>query len=262
MRMPRYEVMNSGMGPYAEFYCDNCNREYRSTPSVTQTITDDVKRGALGGLLRNVPIVGQSMANNMYNDRYRNTMTQQELDSAWQQVQQYFRECPTCHQVVCIPDFDEQSGFCLEDSPRRQQLAQAQAEQAAAVVKGFANVFGVGDAIRNATERAQAAQAALAVCPNCGQQAAAGVAYCPRCGTPMTQPQPAAPQATAAPAAPAGVTCSNCGSSVPSGMKFCGNCGTPVPQAAPPPAPAEVKCPTCGTMTSAVFCGNCGTKVR
>jgi ribosomal protein L32 len=252
MRMPRYYVMNNGMGPYAEFYCDKCNREYRSSPSVTQTITDDVKRGALGGFLRNVPIVGNSMANNLENDRYRNTMTQQELEAAWGQVQQYFRECPTCHQVVCIPDFDEQSGFCVEDSPRRQQIAQAQAEQAAAVVKGFANAFGIGDAVKRATDRAAAN---MAVCPNCGTHARAGTSFCPNCGQPMTQPQPQA----AAPAPPAAaVTCSNCGASVPPGQKFCGSCGAPVQ----PPAPQEVKCPNCGAMSATAFCGSCGTKVR
>jgi hypothetical protein len=260
MRMPRYTVLNSGMGPYAEFYCDKCNRDYRSQPSVTQTVTDDIKRGALGGLLRNVPLVGQSMANDMYNDRYRNTMTQHELDSAWKQVEQYFRECPTCHKIVCIPDFDEQTGYCNDDTPRKQQVAQAQAEQAAGVLKGFANAFGISDAMKRATEQAQAG---MAVCPRCGQRARASTTFCPNCGSQMTQPQPQAQAATgqATPSAPVGVVCSNCGASVPAGQRFCGMCGTPVPQPAAA-EPQEIRCPNCGAMSSTAFCGNCGAKVR
>jgi len=26
-RMPRYDVRNDGVGPYAVFYCDKCDRE-------------------------------------------------------------------------------------------------------------------------------------------------------------------------------------------------------------------------------------------
>lgn len=226
MRMPRYYVTNEGMGPYAIFYCDRCNREYRSQPNIANTVKQDVAKSAFGGLLRNVPLVGDSIADNMENNRYRTNMSQQELDAAWEQVQQYFRECPTCHQVVCIPDFDEVTGYCDQDSPRKGEIAQAQAEQAIGFMKGVANAFGVTDAIKQAQARAQAQQGQVQ-----GQ---------------------AQPQAQAS-----GVVCAKCHQPVPAGMKFCGNCGTPVPEAA-----QEVKCPNCGTMTSQAFCGNCGTKVR
>ena len=43
-RMPRYDVRNDGVGPYAAFYCDKCNREYRSQPDVGNTIAKDVGR--------------------------------------------------------------------------------------------------------------------------------------------------------------------------------------------------------------------------
>ena len=33
--MPRYDVRNDGIGPYAVFYCDICSREFRSQPDVT-----------------------------------------------------------------------------------------------------------------------------------------------------------------------------------------------------------------------------------
>jgi hypothetical protein len=61
----------------------------------------------LGGFLRNIPIVGASAANEVENDRYRTDMSPDELRSAWDETRQFFRECPTCRQIVCIPDFDE-----------------------------------------------------------------------------------------------------------------------------------------------------------
>ncbi len=57
-RMPRYDVRNDGFGPYAVFYCDECGREFRSQPDVKNTIANDVGRGAVGGLLRRIPLVG------------------------------------------------------------------------------------------------------------------------------------------------------------------------------------------------------------
>src|SRR5689334_5955433 len=159
-RMPRYTVSNDGVGPYANFYCDRDEREYRSTPSVQQTLTDSVKRSAFGGLLRNVPLVGNAAANQIENNQYRNTMNQEELAAAWGQVSQYFRECPTCHQIVCVPDFDEVAGFCNDDSPRRNEIAAAQAQQAGAMIQGFANAFGLGAKVQQGLTNAAAAQAA------------------------------------------------------------------------------------------------------
>ena len=223
MRMPRYYVSNEGMGPYATFYCDKCNREYRSQPNIASTVTEDVKRGAFGGLLRNVPLVGDSMANQMEQDRYRTNMSQQELDAAWKQVEEYFRECPTCHQIVCIPDFDEVSGYCDDDSPRRGEIAAAQAEQAAGALKGFANAFGFGDAVKRGIEESKAQQAQQARATAGGGSAAAA--------TP----------------------CTNCGSPVSAGQKFCASCGTPVQTAK--------TCPNCGAEASGAFCANCGHKL-
>lgn len=245
-RMPRYDITNDGMGPYAIFYCDRCNREYRSTPSISTTVKESVTRGALGGFLRNVPIVGDSAANQIENDRYRTDMTPAELASAWGATKQYFRECPTCHQIVCIPDFDETTGFCDEDSPRRAEIEAAQAQQAATALKGMADVFGISGAIKQgiATSQAQTA-AAMATCPSDGTQAPAGTGFCPNCGAKMNQPVSAA--------APADSACANCGTAMAAGVRFCPNCGTP---AAEPKA-----CANCGTSIAAgvKFCPNCGT---
>ncbi len=44
-RMPRYDISNDGMGPYAVFYCDRDERQYRSNPSIGTTIKESVQRG-------------------------------------------------------------------------------------------------------------------------------------------------------------------------------------------------------------------------
>ncbi|MEO7117987.1 MAG: zinc ribbon domain-containing protein, partial [Candidatus Limnocylindrales bacterium] len=147
------------------------------------------------------------------NDRYRTSMSNEELQSAWGQTVQYFRACPTCHQIVCIPDFDEPTGFCQEHSPRAAQIAEAQAQQAGAAMAGLANAFGVGDAIRNsmaASAAASAAAAAVQPCTKCGTAMGAGVKFCPNCGTAAAQPS----------------ACTKCGTAMGAGVKFCPNCGT------------------------------------
>jgi RNA polymerase subunit RPABC4/transcription elongation factor Spt4 len=221
-RMPRYDISNDGMGPYAVFYCDRCSREYRSNPSITTTVKENVTRGALGGFLRNVPLVGDHAANQIENDRYRTTMSPEELASAWTATKQYFRECPTCHQIVCIPDFDDATGFCDEDSPRRAEVEAMQAQQSAAALKGIADVFGITGAIKSSMANAQAqpaaasaagtgAAAAAAPCTSCGTGLVAGAKFCPNCGTPVAQPR----------------ACSSCSTELAAGAKFCPNCGTP-----------------------------------
>lgn len=241
-RMPRYDIHNDGIGPYAVFYCETCDREYRSQPEVVNTIAKDVGKQALGGLLRNIPLVGNAVANNVTGEdpRYSRNLTSQQLEKAWGQVKVNFRECPTCLRIMCLSDFDEKSGYCNEDSPRRNEVAQAQAEQAGAVIKGFANVFGLGDAIKQAGDAAKRATSSAARCPKDGTLAPVGTKFCPECGTPMVQP--------------ASDACPKCGA-VTHGAKFCPECGTKIEI-----VQAGV-CPNCGTETKgAKFCPECGTK--
>lgn len=244
-RMPRYDVRNDGVGPYAVFYCDRCEREYRSQPDVTGTIAKDIGRQTASDLLRRIPLFGNAVADNVTGEdpRYAISLTPQQLDKAWGQVKQYFRECPTCAQILCLSDFDEKSGFCQDDSPRAAEIAQAEAEQAAGVVKGIANVFGLGAAIKQASEAAQrAANATTARCPQDGTLAPPGTKFCPECGTKMIQPVVA--------------RCPKCGADA-QGAKFCPECGTKIEQ-----APAPAKCPSCGAdVKGAKFCPECGTKI-
>jgi hypothetical protein len=250
-RMPRYEVRNDGMGPYAIFYCERCDREFRSQPDVKNTIQTDLTRKVAGDLLRKVPLFGGALAENVAGEdpRYVYNLTEPQLRAHWEQVNERFRECPACKMVVCISDFDELAGFCTEDSPRRNAISESRAEQAGAAVKGFMNVFGLGgamDGIQQAAQQAgQAAERAaksMARCPNDGTLAEPGTKFCPECGARMVQPVDAG--------------CPKCGADV-KGAKFCPECGTKVE----PPA-AQGVCPGCGAQANgAKFCPECGTKI-
>lgn len=243
-RMPRYDIRNDGMGPYAAFYCDKCDREYRSQPDVAGTVASDVGRQAAGSLLRGIPLFGRAAANAVSgNDqRYSTTMTPQQLQKAWEQVQDRFRECSVCGQIVCLSCYDLQSDTCREDSPRGAEMAEAQAEQAAGVVKGIASVFGITGLVQNAAQAAKQANANLARCPKDGTVAPAGTKFCPECGAAMEQP--------------AAQKCPSCGAAV-SGSKFCPQCGAKIEAAAP------TTCRSCGhELKGAKFCPECGAKAE
>ncbi len=242
-RMPRYDVRNDGIGPYAVFYCEKCDREYRSSPDVGGTIAQDIGKQALGGFLRGVPLVGRAAADSITGQdrRYVTSLTAQELQSHWNQVEHNMRECPTCKRIVCLSDFDEQSGYCNDDTPRRDEIARSQAEQAGNVLKGFADAFGLGGAVQAAGNAARQASANLARCPNDGTVAAAGTKFCPECGAAMVQP--------------AVDKCPKCGAAT-AGAKFCPECGAKIER-----APAATNCRNCGAeLKGAKFCPECGTK--
>jgi hypothetical protein len=245
-RMPRYDVRNDGVGPYAVFYCECCDREFRTQPDVKNALVTDIGRKAAGDLLRKLPIFGGELARNVAGEdpRYINNLTADQLQSHWNQVKDRFRECPTCSRVVCLSDFDTQADFCNDDSPRRNEISESRAEQAGAALKGFASAFGfgegiqqVGDTMRKAAEQAGAA---MARCPNDGTLAAAGTKFCPECGAQMKQPE--------------SILCPKCGTDT-KGAKFCPECGTKIEA-----KPAGV-CANCGTDTKgAKFCPECGAK--
>jgi ribosomal protein L32 len=243
-RMPRYDIRNDGHGPYAIFYCDECTREFRSQPDIGGAVAQDLGRQVAGGFLRNIPLVGSTVASNLVGEdpRYSLKMSPQQLESAWKQVQVQFRECPTCNKIVCLSDFDTQSGYCNQDTPRVNEVSEARGAQAGAALKGLASAFGLGDVIKSAGAAARQVQENLAKCSNCGTMAAPGTKFCPECGSPMTQPVPN--------------VCPSCGAPA-NGAKFCPNCGTKIEQ----PKPAG-KCPNCGTdAQGAKFCPECGTKI-
>jgi hypothetical protein len=206
------------------------------------TVAKDIGREAVGGLLRKVPIFGGAIANNVtgQDPRYVTSLTPEQLQKAWSQVQDRFRECPTCRRVVCMSDFDEQSGFCNDDSPRRGQIAEAEAEQAGAALKGFANALGLGEVVKQTGAAIKQAQVGAARCPKDGTLAPAGTKFCPECGAAMVQPTADA--------------CPKCGKPT-MGAKFCPECGAKIER-----KPAG-KCQACGADTKgAKFCPECGAK--
>lgn len=246
-QMPRYDVRNDGAGPYAAFYCDKCDREFRSQPNIGGTIAQSATKNVAGSLLRRVPVFGGALASSVENQdpRYSTSLTPAQLQEAWKQVSPRFHQCPTCMQICCPSCWDEQSGTCVEDSPRQAEIAEAEAEQAAGVVKGIASAFGLGAVVSQAAKAAaQAAQAGTAKCPKDGTLAPAGTKFCPECGSPMEQPQ-----------APATTRCPNCGADT-KGAKFCPECG----------AKQEVapdRCKNCGAeLKGAKFCPECGTRAQ
>ena len=56
-RMPRYDIRNDGIGPYAVFYCETCQREFRSQPDVAGTVAQDLGREVAGGSAAKSPVV-------------------------------------------------------------------------------------------------------------------------------------------------------------------------------------------------------------
>ncbi len=246
-RMPRYDVRNDGAGPYVVFYCDQCDREYRSQPNIANTLSSGIGTDIKSDLLRKIPLFGNVIANNVERDdpRYTYDLNAQQLSEHWDQVKQYFRECSTCNQIVCLSDFDEQAGFCNEDSPRADEIAEARGQQAGAALKGIANAFGLGSAFSAAGRAVEQAQNQMAHCPSCGNMANPGTKFCPECGMQMVQP--------------AATTCPQCGTET-KGARFCPNCGA---KQEPPAAAAPTNCPKCGTPANgAKFCANCGTKIQ
>jgi hypothetical protein len=222
-RQAPYAVYNDGTGPYAMFTCESCGRDYRAQPVLVEEVKETITKSAFGGLLRNIPLVGNAAANQVDNDRYRNTLTKDELDKAWAEVKVNFAECQSCRRIVCIPDFDMASGFCKEDSPRSEELQARDAQQAGAAAAGFmsgiANAFGIPDAMKAAAAQQSAgvapggapAAASAAACTSCGSALAAGAKFCASCGTPV----------------PAKAFCTGCGKELAPGAKFCANCGQP-----------------------------------
>jgi len=201
-----------------------------------------VGRKALGGLLRNIPLVGGVAASRVEGEdpRYTCSLTPEQTEKAWSQTKDRFRECPTCQRIVCLSCWDEQNGVCAEDSPRSAEMMEAQAEQAGAMLKGFASALGLGQVAERAAQAAKQASAAAARCPNDGTLAPPGTKFCPECGTPMVQPVTNA--------------CPKCGKET-GDAKFCPECGTKIEQKHPG------VCPSCGTQTTSKFCPECGQKL-
>ena len=149
----------------------------QTTPAVTQQdILNSVTGGIMqqaGGLLGRIPVIGDALAQSMVTagQAHASALSAQQLEMAWSQVQSNFQECPTCHKIVCLSDFDMQTGLCSVDSASSQAAAPAAATTPADSTTSVA-------------------------CPNCST-AVQGAKFCPNCGAKIE--------------APARTTCPNCG---------------------------------------------------
>ena len=185
-RKAPYAVYNDGTGPYAMFTCESCGRDYRAQPVLVEEVKETIAKSAFGGFLRNIPIVGDAAANQVDNDRYRNTLTTgRARRRPAAEVKVNFAECQSCRRIVCIPDFDMASGFCKEDSPRSEELqargcGAGRRGRSASFLGGIANAFGIPDAMK-----AAAAQQSAAGRARCGAHG------CARCGAGLPRAPPA-----------------------------------------------------------------------
>jgi hypothetical protein len=159
-KMARAVVGNDGAGPFASFYCERCGREYRSQVLVKATIAKEVGRGLFGNLLRDIPIVGSVLANEVQtNDpRYQRTLTPEQMGQAWEEVSTNFHECAHCGLMVCNSDWNEASGTCTLCS----SLSALPGQTAAAP---------------------EPSAAAPAFCSHCGAKLSNAPTFCPSCGT-------------------------------------------------------------------------------
>jgi ribosomal protein L32 len=294
--MPQSAVRNDGAGPYAVFVCEKCRREFRSQPakpdnaqlrslgegtvggllhnipvvgdalatSATTAIDAAAQnlqsQGAdlLGGLLHNIPVVGDALASSVAatDPRRAQMLTPAQLNAAWQEVQVNFRECPTCRQIVCAADFDDASGYCRDHRPGAAPGAQPAGYGQAAPYGQPDNSYGQSNAYGQTASYGQPDNSYGQPAAYGGAVAAGGAAAYGGASSAAPAPAPTPP---AAGDAAAMARCPNDGTLAPAGTKFCPNCGT----AMVPPKPAVVAgvCPNCGTETKgAKFCPNCGTK--
>ncbi len=121
------------------------------------------------------------------------------FELAQNEAKGHFKRCPKCRQWVCLTDWNEQEGLCVECAPRANvEVASARAkrmvediEEAAAGTKVF-------------TGKIESKQT---LCPRCGKPAGEGK-FCNNCGTPLGL-----------------VKCEQCGAKSQAGSRFCGECG-------------------------------------
>jgi len=178
-RMARYDVHNDGSGPYAIFYCDKCGRQFRSQPNVTATVAKEITRSAFTGLFRNVPILGDAVDSiaSSTDPKSSTTLSAQQLNTAWSEMQSVFHQCPVCLQLVCPTDWDAQASLCMEDASKKRTEAQASATDVVHEVK----CVSCGADVRGAKFCRECGTAVATKCRSCGAETG-GAKFCPECG--------------------------------------------------------------------------------
>ena len=265
-RMPRFEAKHDNGSVVVAFYCELCQRAAYSQPiSPLDSSLQQVGREAVGGLIRHIPVVGETVADTLVGPE-----TQGSSSEAFGALVQNVSKEFASEVISKIPLIGEQMAQNLASgsaalTPQQVEAAWQQVEpsfqecpQCHKIV--CSDDFDAGSGLCSADRAALPVQAAaptvypasavqesaaVAHCPSDGTLAPAGTKFCPNCGTAMTQPGTV-------------TICAQCGAQS-SGAKFCPNCGAKLESA--PPAP-PTHCPNCGAENKGSrFCPNCGTKL-
>ena len=153
-RMLRYDVRNDGIGPYAVFYCDKCEREYRSQPDVT------------GAIAKDIGLQAASVAKGIANVFGLGGVIKQVTEAA-QQARAVSARCPNDGTLAPAG-----TKFCPKCGATMIQPQAAKCPKCGADTQGA----------KFCPECGTKVEPAPAKCPSCGAETK-GAKFCPECGT-------------------------------------------------------------------------------
>ena len=174
-----------GSGFQFEFFCQNCDRRWKST-------FKPYRMGQLTGLLNRFSFLFGDMrtagrATGNFADMGSGGAKQKVLAEAMVRAESMYVECARCHKAVCGDCFDSRQNACVAClDGEREQSALAERQQA----------------------EKSAAQAQLK-CPSC-QGISSGGRFCSECGFDMASTHK---------------SCPTCGAMTARASRFCGDCG-------------------------------------
>ena len=208
-----YEDNSTEAGFQFTFYCDLCQEGYKTNFVESKTYRKGRFMKNIGGIIGAAASMtsrygfgyGVERGADILSERFQGMTPEwhKEHEKAFELAQNeakgHFKRCPKCRQWVCLTDWNEQEGLCVECAPRANvEVASARAkrmvediEEAAAGTKVF-------------TGKIESKQT---LCPRCGKPAGEGK-FCNNCGTPLGL-----------------VKCEQCGAKSQAGSRFCGECG-------------------------------------
>ena len=210
-----FEDESTEAGFQFTFYCDICGNGFKSSfiESTTYKKGNGLKtlsRGAselgsfFGGFLGSVTDTAGDIGDTI-SGRFDEQSPQwrKEHEAAFlkaqAEVKPHFRKCQSCQKWVCIEDYNEDEGLCVECAPRQDiYIAKKRAE---------AMMRNIDDAAETATVWKGRIESKTTVCPSCGKPSGSGK-FCNSCGVSLEMAK-----------------CPKCGSKNAHSVKFCGNCG-------------------------------------
>jgi len=245
-----YQDNSTDAGFQFTFYCDICNDGFKSSFIESSTYKKGKKSSMLGqgiglagnflggklGTLAYTAERGSDILSNRFEGQSPEWQKEHEqaFIRAQNEAKQYYHRCPNCRKYVCDACWNEDTGLCVECSPRQEvYVAQAAAQ---------AMKRNIDEAGQIATVWLGKIESKTTICPVCGKLAGSGK-FCNNCGASMDLKE-----------------CPKCGARNALTVRFCNNCGTNLSAAAAPP---PGKCPGCGfdNPPGTRFCGECGKQL-